>query len=70
MGNAGTPTGTVAFQDGTRAISGCASVAIANGTASCTTKSLSSGAHVIRGLYAGDATYGAGIAGPITVTVK
>jgi hypothetical protein len=70
LGNAGTPTGTVAFQDGTRAISGCASVALSNGTATCTTKSLSTGAHALRGYYPGDATYGAGIAGPITVTVK
>jgi hypothetical protein len=70
MGNAGTPTGTVAFQDGTSTIAGCASVAIANGTASCTTKSLSSGRHPLRGYYSGNATYGAGIAGPITITVK
>jgi len=70
MGDCGTPTGTIAFQDGTSTIAGCGAVALAGGKATCTTKSLSRGAHPIRGLYSGDATYGAGVAGPITQTVK
>jgi hypothetical protein len=70
MGNSGTPTGTIDFQDGTTAISGCAGVALVSGKATCTTKSLSRGSHQIRGYYKGDAAYGPGVAGPITETVR
>jgi hypothetical protein len=70
MGNFGTPTGTIAFKDGTGAISGCGAVAIAGGKATCTTSSLTRGSHQIRGWYSGDATYGIGVAGPITETVR
>jgi hypothetical protein len=70
MGDCGTPTGTINFQDGTSTIAGCGAIALASGTATCTTRSLTRGTHQIRGFYAGDATYGAGVAGPITQTVK
>jgi len=70
MGNFGTPTGTVAFQDGTAVISGCGSVALSGGKATCTTSALKRGSHAIRGMYSGDATYGIGEAGPITETVR
>jgi hypothetical protein len=70
MGNAGTPGGTVTFKDGTTAIAGCGGVALSNGKATCTTRSLAKGKHPMRGAYSGDANYGPGIAGPITVTVK
>ena len=70
MGNYGTPTGTIAFKDGTGAIRGCEAVAITSGKATCTTSSLTRGSHPIRGMYSGDATYGPGVAGPITETVR
>ena len=70
MGNFGTPTGTIAFNDGTGAIRGCEAVAIAGGKATCTTSSLARGSHPIRGMYSGSAAYGPGVAGPITETVR
>ena len=70
MGNAGTPTGTIAFRDNGAAIAGCAPVALANGKATCTTSGLAGGTHPITGLYSGNATYSSGVAGPITQTVK
>ena len=70
FGNAGVATGTVTFKDGANAIAGCASVALASGKALCTTSTLTVGSHSITGVYSGDATYGAGIAGPITQTVQ
>jgi hypothetical protein len=70
MGNSGTPGGTVTFQDGSNAISGCASVAIASGKAKCTTSALAGGTHSISGKYSGDSTYGPALAGPINQTVS
>ncbi|HXE60755.1 MAG TPA: Ig-like domain-containing protein [Gemmatimonadaceae bacterium] len=70
MGNSGTPTGSVKFQDNGSTLSACAAVTLSNGKALCTTSSLSGGTHAITGAYSGDATYGAGVAGPITQTVN
>jgi hypothetical protein len=70
MGNSGTPTGTVAFRDGTTSIAGCSAVALSGGRATCTTSALAAGSHPITGAYSGDGTYGAGMAGPITETVN
>jgi hypothetical protein len=70
MGNAGTPTGTVSFTANGSVISGCSSVALASGTATCTTNGLKRGSFQIRGNYSGDTVYGPGVAGPITQTVK
>ncbi|HZZ94888.1 MAG TPA: Ig-like domain-containing protein, partial [Usitatibacter sp.] len=69
MGNAGTPTGAVSFTANNTPISGCSAVALSAGKATCST-SLKRGSFQIRGNYSGDATYGAGVAGPITETVK
>ena len=56
-GSSGIPTGTATFlADGT-AISGCAAVALAGGSASCTTSGLGAGSHAIIAQYSGDATY-------------
>jgi hypothetical protein len=70
MGNGGTPTGTINFTSDGTTIPGCGSVALSSGKARCTTSSLKKGSHKIRGVYSGDSTYGSGVAGPITQTVK
>jgi hypothetical protein len=70
MGNGATPTGTVAFKASGTVISNCAAIAASNGQATCTTTALTSGSYQITGTYSGDSTYGAGLAGPITQTVK
>lgn len=69
IGNASTPSGTVAFKAGSAAISGCSAVTISGGQATCTTSSLTGGSYAITGNYSGDATYVAAVAGPITQTV-
>ena len=56
-GSGSTPTGTVAFTDGGTAISGCSSVALASGSAACTTNALAAGSHTISATYSGDASY-------------
>jgi hypothetical protein len=68
-GSSGTPTGAIAFKDNGIVIAGCESVALAGGRALCSTSALAAGSHKITGSYAGDATYGPGVAGPITQTV-
>jgi hypothetical protein len=65
-----TPTGTVEFRDGGNTIANCGSVGVSNGAATCTTSSLGSGTHAIRGYYSGDANNSAGVAGPVTQTVR
>jgi Bacterial Ig-like domain (group 3) len=70
LGNDATPTGTVAFKAGTNVISDCSSVAVSNGQAACTTATLAAGSYQISGAYSGDSIYSAGIAGPITQTVR
>jgi Big-like domain-containing protein len=68
-GSSGTPTGTLDFRSNGVTIAGCGAIAISGGSARCTTTGLASGSHAIAGLYSGDATYSAGLAGPITQTV-
>jgi hypothetical protein len=70
IGNGSTPSGTVAFKASGTLISNCSAVAANNGQATCTTTALSSGSYQITGTYSGDSTYSAGLAGPITQTVK
>ena len=69
-GNAGTPTGNVAFRDGGNAITGCTSVALAVGTAQCTTSALSPGARAITAQYTGDGVYGGTTSTTLTQTVS
>ena len=64
------PSGRVDFQDNGANIAGCSGVALSGGIATCTTSSLASGSHAIRGSYSGDANNPAGIAGPIAQTVR
>jgi hypothetical protein len=68
-GTSGTPTGTIAFKDNGALIAGCESVALSAGKALCSTGALAAGSHKITGDYSGNATYGKGVAGPITQTV-
>ena len=70
IGNGSTPTGTVAFKAGGTLVGGCEASAASNGQATCTTTALASGSYQITGTYSGDATYSAGLAGPITETVR
>jgi uncharacterized repeat protein (TIGR01451 family) len=64
------PAGTVKFTDNGNTISGCSAVALSGNVAKCTTRPTTRGSHAIHGVYSGDGTYSAGIAGPITLTVK
>jgi uncharacterized delta-60 repeat protein len=69
-GSAGTPTGTVTFNDGGTAIGSCSSVALSGGSAQCAISSLAAGTHSITATYSGDASYNAGTSGAITQTVN
>jgi hypothetical protein len=69
IGGTTTPTGSVTFWASGNAIAGCASVALSNGQALCTTAGLAGGTFQITGDYSGDAAYIRGVAGPITQTV-
>jgi hypothetical protein len=68
-GSSSAPTGTIVFRDNGAPIAGCNAIALAGGTATCTTNALAGGSHAISGMYSGDSVYSAGIAGPITQTV-
>jgi hypothetical protein len=70
IGNGSTPTGTVAFKASGNVISGCGAVVASNGQSVCTTSALAAGSYAITGTYSGDSTYSAGVAGPITQTVR
>jgi hypothetical protein len=67
-GSAGTPTGTVAFLDGSSAI-GSASIG-AQGTASLSVSTLASGSHSIAASFSGDSTYAASTSAEVSVTVS
>jgi hypothetical protein len=64
------PTGTVKFTANGDAIPACSAVPLSGNVATCSTKTLAAGSQVIRGVYSGNGTYSAGVAGPITQTVK
>lgn len=51
------PTGSIGFFDGASPIAGCSSVALSDGTASCTTTALTVGSHALQVEYAGDGNY-------------
>lgn len=63
--------GYVSFTNNGGIISACASVAVsASGSATCTTNALAAGSHLIAGIYSGNGSYAAGVAGPITQLVN
>jgi hypothetical protein len=69
LGNGAAPGGTVTFTANDSTIAGCASVAVSNGQATCSTSALPGGSYRIKGNYSGDSTYGSGVAGPITQVI-
>jgi YVTN family beta-propeller protein len=68
-GSAGAPSGTVEFRNGASIIAGCSAVALAGGSAKCTTSTLAAGTHAITASYSGNAAYNAATSGTITQTV-
>jgi YVTN family beta-propeller protein len=69
-GSSGTPTGRVTFKDGSTAITGCSTVTMASGSATCTTSALAVGPHSITAQYLGDATYSSAVSYEISQTVQ
>lgn len=67
-GGLGQPTGTVTFLDGATAI--CTGVALASGSAACTTTGLSVGVHTLTARYSGNSTYATATSSALTQTVK
>jgi hypothetical protein len=65
----GTPSGTVAFQDGGTVLSGCGNVALTAGKATCTTQTLVVGSHPLSAVYSGSPTFAVST-GAVTQTVK
>ncbi len=63
-------TGTVRFNDGSDAISGCAAVPVVNASAVCTVASLGVGTHSISALYSGDATNASSTSNALPQTVN
>lgn len=66
---AGSPSGTVAFDDNGTAIGGCASQPVSGGQATCTTSALSAGSHPITAVYSGDSNYAGSTSDTLTQTV-
>ena len=54
---AGTPTGTVTFEDGITPLAGSSTVTLSGGTASFTTTALIAGPHSITAVYSGDSNF-------------
>lgn len=69
-GSTGTPVGNVIFKDGGTPIPGCTAVALASGSAVCTTAGLSVGSHAVTAQYSGNSTYASSTSAPLTQTVN
>ena len=54
---AGSPTGTVTFQDGGTPLSQCTAVAMTSGVATCTISTMSASTHPITAVYSGDSNF-------------
>lgn len=65
-----TPTGTVSLLSGVDAIAGCSSLALNNGTASCSPTGLVVGVHTITAQYPGDSTYQAGTSAGVAQVIN
>jgi LPXTG-site transpeptidase (sortase) family protein len=66
---AGTPTGTVDFQDGGVSIAGCGAQALVAGTATCTLTYAVAGSHTITAIYSGDTNFSTSTSAPLTQTI-
>jgi len=66
ISGAGTPTGTVAFKDGTKTI---ALVQLSNGKAVFTTSQLSLGTHTITATYFGNGNFNPQVSAPVKETI-
>jgi hypothetical protein len=64
------PTGTVAFKNGTTVIPGCASAPLSGGSARCTTSTFARGTRILRGTYSGDSHNRPLVTSPIEIVVK
>jgi hypothetical protein len=69
-GSAGVATGTVNFRDGSTSISGCGAVALASGSATCSTAALAAGSHSITAVYSGNDSYNTATSTAVTQSVK
>jgi hypothetical protein len=66
---AGTPTGTVAFLDGSSTIAGCAAQPLVAGVAWCNATYVIAGIHTITAVYAGDPGFAASTSAALSQTV-
>ncbi len=67
---AGTPTGTIDFQDGGATIAGCGPVPLSGpGSATCVTSFPTAGAHLITAVYSGDADFDSSTSPALAQTV-
>src|SRR6185436_17427922 len=67
-GSAGTPTGSVAFNDGATTI--CASIGLGSGQAQCVSAALSAGIHSVTAAYLGDGNYAPSVSNELSLRVK
>jgi hypothetical protein len=66
-GDAGTPTGSVTFTDGTTMLG---TVTLSGGVAAYSTSTLSGGEHTITATYSGDTTFTGGASGSVVETIS
>jgi hypothetical protein len=66
----GVPAGKIAFQNGGVNIAGCNAVTLVAGVATCTTATLTVGAHLITGVFNGSSSYVTSTSAAITETVN
>jgi len=69
-GALGNATGSVEFRSNGNPISGCASVSMVVGVASCTTTFSAAGNRQLSALYGGNTNYLAGAVGPLVLVVR
>ena len=67
---AGSPTGTVAFEDNGTNITDCGTQAISSGTATCSTSVLAPGSHPVTAVYSGDSTFATSTSNTVTQVVN
>ena len=63
-------TGTVKFEDGGIAISGCNAQTVKSGSATCAVANLTAGSHWVKAVYSGDSNYATSTSPGLTQTVN